>query len=230
MKLSRLSLLPVVAALLMAAGTTALTACREEKKEIVTGKTNPETDPTMLTRDVETLISDSGIMRYRIVAPLWMVFDNAARPRWTFPQGLSLEKFDDFFRQQATVVCDSAIYFSQDRLWRLDGNVNVANVAGERFVTNQLYWDERARRVYSDSFIHIEKSDRTIEGYGFVSNERLTQYSIRRVSGMFPVEDLKARATDADTIGAPGIAPTTAPPVTPSQAHGAKPLEPSQQP
>ena len=40
--------------------------------------------------------------------------------------------------------------------------------------------------MYSDSFIHIERSDRIIEGYGFESNEQMTDYVIRRPSGIFP--------------------------------------------
>lgn len=45
----------------------AVTACQEEKKEFLSGRIDPETFPTMMTRDVETLISDSGITRYRII-------------------------------------------------------------------------------------------------------------------------------------------------------------------
>ena len=60
------------------------------------------------------------------------------------------------------------------------------NVDGDRFLTQQLFWDQNARKVYSDSFIHIERSDRIIEGYGFISNEQMTDYTIRRPSGIFP--------------------------------------------
>ena len=31
------------------------------------------------------------------------------------------------------------------------------------------------RKIYSDSFIHIERSDRIIEGLGFDSNEKLKE-------------------------------------------------------
>ncbi len=199
-----------------------LTACQKEKKETVSGLNDPETTPTMLTRDVETLISDSGIMRYRITAPVWYMYEEARIPRWTFPEGLKLEKYDDFFRRQATVECDSATYFSKDELWRLDGHVRIQNVQNDRFLTNQLFWHQKQHKVYSDSFIRIEQPDRTLEGYGFVSNDRLTSYSIRRVSGIFPVESLRKGATDVDSTGRP-VTPTapvnTAPPGVSPAAH-----------
>ena len=167
----------------------AVTACQEEKKEFLSGRIDPETFPTMMTRDVETLISDSGITRYRIISPLWLVFDEAKVPHWRFPDGLNLEKFDDLMRREATVRCDSATYFKLEELWRLDGNVRIANVAKEKFLTNQLFWDQQNHKIYSDSFIHIEKSDRIIEGYGFVSDEQMTNYTVNNVSGIFPVND-----------------------------------------
>ena len=44
------------------------------------------------------------------------------------------------------------------------------HVCDYRFDTELLFWDQQNKKIYTDSFIHIEKSDRIIEGYGFVSN------------------------------------------------------------
>lgn len=184
----KLRLLPAVAAGAVALCT--LAGCREETPLGVTGNIDPETTPTMMTRDVETLISDSGVTRYRIKSPLWLVYDEAREARWRFPKTLHLDKFDDGLNVVATVDCDSATYYKNRQLWQLDGNVRIANALGERFVTNQLFWDQHRHKIYSDSFIHIEKPDRTLEGYGFTADERMTAYSIRRVSGIFPARDL----------------------------------------
>jgi hypothetical protein len=67
------------------------------------------------------------------------------------------------------------------------------NVAGDKFLTQQLYWDQTRRKLYSDSFIHIERSDRIIEGYGFESNDALTEYTIRKPSGIFPTGDFYSK-------------------------------------
>ncbi|MDE6341366.1 MAG: hypothetical protein K2K93_03530 [Muribaculaceae bacterium] len=59
-------------------------------------------------------------------------------------------------------------------------------------MTQQLFWDQRRNRLYSDSFIHIETPDRMLEGIGFESNDRLTKYTIKHPTGIFPVnEDLR---------------------------------------
>lgn len=161
---------------------------------------DPETTPTMLTHNVSTLISDSGITRYHIQAPVWYVYNEAMEPKWTFPEGVFLEKYDDNLMQDATVECDSAIYFERKRLWELNGNVRIKNTRKERFATEQLFWDERNAKVYSDSFIHIERVDRVIEGYGFTSDDRLQNYVVNSVSGVFPVSEFQNRDEKDDTV------------------------------
>lgn len=181
--------LPVVAALLIFVHI--LAGCREEDKEMMAGRVDPETSPTMTTTDVVTLISDSGITRYRIITPLWLMYEEASEPKWRFPNGLKLEKFDPKFKVDASIECDSATYFKDKQLWRLDGYVDVKNLQGEKFLTEQLFWNQRTQKIYSDSFIHIERSGRVIEGYGFESNESMTDYHVLRVSGIFPSAQFK---------------------------------------
>ena len=158
--------------------------------------TDPASVPTMLTRDVSTLISDSGYTRYHITSPLWLMFEDRADACWKFPNGLKLEKYDNFMKVDASIVCDSATYFSQRRVWRLDGNVRMRNTAGDKFLTQQIFWDQDTRTVYSDSFIHIERTNRIIEGYGFTSNEQMTNYVVNNPSGIFPIPDRNGAAKD----------------------------------
>lgn len=143
----------------------------------------------MKTLDVSTTISDSGYTRYHITSPLWLMFEEAKEPHWNFPQGLYVVKFDNDMKENGTFTADTATYWSVKKLWRFDRNVRMKNVDGDRFLTQQLYWDQNQRKLYSDSFIHIERSDRIIEGYGFESNESMTEYTIRRPSGIFPTSD-----------------------------------------
>lgn len=179
-----------------------LWACGEKEKETLKGNFNPETFPTMTTTNVSTLISDSGVLRYKIESPIWLIYDQAKEPYWNFPKGLHLEKYNDMFRIEAEVRCDSARFFKDKQLWRLDGYVEVTNIAGEKFLTPQLFWDQRKQKLYSDSFIHIERQGRIIEGYGFESNERMSKYEVRKVMGMFPAQDFKPGEGAPDSAGA----------------------------
>lgn len=187
-------------------GVMAAAACSEDRHSYVANADDPERVPTMATTDVETFISDSGYTRYHISTPLWQMFDEAEEPYWRFPDGLELQQYDENLSEAANIVCDSARYFSRKRLWQLDGHVVMVNTERDSFITQQLFWDQTRSRVYSDSFIHIVRSDRIIEGYGFESNQQMTAYTVHRPTGILPVErpgqQQSAAAAPADTAAA----------------------------
>lgn len=178
-----------VATVLAAALVSLLSGCKDDGKLGVASRIDPKKMPTMSTVNVSTLISDSGITQYKIVSPLWNVYDEVDTPYWNFPKGIYLQKYDRKFNVIASVAADSAKYFRMLNLWKLDGNVELKKEPGELFLTQQLFWDQRRNRLYSDSFIHIETPDRMLEGHGFESNDRLTKYTIRRPTGIFPVDE-----------------------------------------
>ena len=58
-------------------------------------------------------------------------------------------------------------------------------------------------KVYSDKFIRISQEDKVITGYGFESDQNLTEYQIKNTTGVFTVEDKAPEATgsqQADSI------------------------------
>ncbi len=165
-----------------------LTGCADEKKIDVLAGIDPRRMPTMKSENVATLVSDSGIVQYKIVSPLWLVYEEAKEPYWHFPKGLYLRKYDRNLHVIATVACDSARYFKFKKLWKLDGHVEMTKVPKELFATQQLFWDERRHEIYTDSFIHVQTPTHVLEGTGFRSNEKLTDYRVVRPTGIFPVE------------------------------------------
>lgn len=160
--------------------------CREETKVDVVRSLRPDRMPTMTTYNVSTMISDSGVTQYKIVAPLWEVYDEGEHPHWLFPDGIYLRKYDRKFNVIATIAADSATYFKDRNLWRLDGRVEVTKVPRELFLSQQVFWDQNKGIVYSDSFIHIENATHMMEGFGFRAKQDFTEYSIRKPLGIFP--------------------------------------------
>ena len=143
----------------------------------------------LLTDSVSTLISDSGITRYRIEAPQWLIFDRTDPPYQEFPKGIYLEQFDSDLSVQASLKADYAYYDEKAQHWRLTGNVHALNRKGEQFDTPELNWDQQTHRIYSDSTIHITREKSIIEGVGFDSNEEMSKYTILHPTGVFPIED-----------------------------------------
>lgn len=183
-----------------------LLGCTEKKKLGIASGLQTDTMPTMNTRNISTLISDSGVVQYKIVAPGWKVYDEAEDPYWIFPEGIYLQKYDKGVKVVATVAADSARYYKDRKLWKLDGHVEIHKAPKDKFFTEQLFWDQRRRQVYSDSFIHVENATHVLEGIGFHADENFRDYSIHKPMGIFPINgDVMAPGAPAGMP--PGMGP-----------------------
>ena len=143
-------------------------SCGKKDENLINMKFDPETMPSMVTDSAVQLISDSGRTRYKIAANVWEVYDKAKEPFSYFPKGFYLERFDDRFNVEATVIADTAWHYNAKSLWRIKGNVEVKNMQGHEFKSDELFW----------------------KGYGFESNQQMTDYRIMRPhDGKLPFEE-----------------------------------------
>lgn len=169
--------------------TAPMWGCREEDK-VDTASILAKDRPTMTTHNVMTIISDSGIPQYRLVGPVWYIYDNLDTPLWILPGGPFLEKFDRDFNVAFTVACDSAVNNRVTSEWILMGNVEYRQEPGVLILTPELRWSQQAGTVRSDSFIHLEQPGKVIEGYGFEGKTSprgdLTNYRLLRPKGAMP--------------------------------------------
>lgn len=155
--------------------------------------------PDMRTTGVTTYISDSGMIRYKIITAEWLVYSRIDTPYWAFQKGIYLEKFDTLFHIDASIKADTAFYYEPKKLWELRGNVHIRSQRGDKFDTQLMYWDQGKERIYSDRYIRIEQPDKILTGYGFESNQQMSEYQIFNNTGIFTVED----TTPADTVQQP---------------------------
>ncbi|MDR2388431.1 MAG: LPS export ABC transporter periplasmic protein LptC [Tannerellaceae bacterium] len=176
-----------------------IASCSGEQKETVEVVFDPEHTYTMKTTKVSTLVSDSGITRYRANADVWLVYGKANEPYWYFPEGLYLEHFDTLFHVKSSIKADTAYYFEKQELWKGIGNVEMKSLDGEYFTTSLIFWDQKLQKIYSDKYIRIEQQDKVITGIGFESNQSMTEYKIFDTTGIFPVNETSVDSTQTIT-------------------------------
>lgn len=164
-------------------------SCNDKKKALGAAITERDSLPVLNTVGVTSLISDSGVTRYRVKTDEWLVYDRKRPSYWAFEKGVYLEQFDSLPHVEASIKADTAYYYDREKLWKLIGHVDIKNRKGERFNTELLYWNQAERKVYSDKFIRIQQPDRIITGYGFDSNEQMTVYVIHNIGGVFDVDE-----------------------------------------
>lgn len=182
--------------LLMLSAFVVFFSCSQEKEHTAPA-INPRDSVSMMTSyGVNTLISDSGVMKYRIIAEKWEVNEVRNPSRWIFERGIFLEQFDDKFHIEAFIQCDTAYYFDKDKIWELRGRVKVRTADGLRFSSEELFWNQNRHELYSHKFSRLITPDRELQGSYFKSDEKLTHYYISNTKGSFVKDDMMSNGND----------------------------------
>lgn len=166
-------------------------SCDNAKEHTAEAIRDEDSVAMMTSYGINTLISDSGIMRYRIIAERWEVNDNLNPPRWIFSRGLFLEQFDEKFHVETYIQADTAHYYNVKKLWHLWGNVRIRTVDGLRFYSEELYWDQTRHELYSNMYSHLITPERELQGAHFTSDEHMKHYKITDTKGSFTREDFE---------------------------------------
>ena len=140
--------------------------------------------------DISSLISDSGVIKYRIVTEEWIVNPNLNPSRYIFDKGVLLTQFDEKFNVFSYIQCDTAYYYDKKKLWELRSRVKILTKSGIKFSSEELFWDENNHELYSNKFSRLVTPERSLQGRYFRSDEQLRRYFITNSKGSFLKSDM----------------------------------------
>ena len=193
-----------------------LASCEGQKEHTAPAVHDRDSASMMISYGVNTLISDSGVIRYRIVTERWAVNTVRNPSRWIFEKGLFFEQFDEKFHVQSYIQCDTAYYYDQKKLWELRSRVSILTKDGLRFTSQQLFWDQASHELYSNVPSRLVTPDRTLEGTYFRSDERMTRYYVSNSRGSFEKTDIAGKG-DTITSAPDTVKAAIRPQVTPQR-------------
>jgi LPS export ABC transporter protein LptC len=168
-----------------------MTACEQAQEHTAPAVHDRDSASMMISYGVNTLISDSGVIKYKIVTERWDVNTVKNPTRWTFEKGVFFEQFDQQFHVEAYVQADTAWYFDQQKLWKLRGRVRIRNINGLIYESEELYWDGLKHELYSNVFSKVTTPERTMQGTYFRSDEHMRHYIVSNSKGSFTTADLE---------------------------------------
>lgn len=171
-------------------GMVMLSACEEQTEHTAPAINDRDSVSTMITNGVNTLISDSGLIKYRIVAERWEINQRRNPQRWIFDKGLFMTQFDEKFHVQLYIQCDTAYHFDGLRLWELRGRVHVLTKDGLDFKSEELFYDMNKHEFYSHKYSKLVTPERTLQGTYFRSDENITNYYVSNSKGSFEKGDI----------------------------------------
>ena len=184
-----------------------LGACSKKKVEVKNLAVNPDSLYTARMVALNTLISDSGLIRYRMTAPELLIYERNDRNEWVFPRGLVLRPSDPRGRRRRPqgldsgyhvfIKADSAIRRPLKEEWELIGHVHVQGPDGQRLKTKRLFWLRAEKRLYSDDTTYFLTQGKELRGSHFNAKDDLSWYEIYDNKGAFDYDENKATSPTA---------------------------------
>lgn len=200
MKQTHLSLPTIVLAVIATAGTLCLSACGNKEPEPTVK--DPETTPTQISYNHRSINSVDGKRQYRMETPLLERYELAEEPFTEFRQGIKIETYDTSLRVQSDLVADYARLNEVTEVWEARGNVVAHNYTGEKggrtLFTERLYWDQKAKKIYSDTTARVIDGGSVHVGRNFEADESFETWSFHNTSGRIEVDAATLRDSTAN--------------------------------
>lgn len=167
---------------------TMLFACKNDMKTI-DKLTLTENRPDETARDVEMTYSDSGRIMIRLISPALNHYQGD-EPYLEFPEGLHLLFYDSALRVQSELTANYGINWENKKMMEVKDDVVIVNhTTQETLNTEQVIWDQRTKKIYSEVFVKRTTPDGVLYGKGFDADESLRSWKLRNVSGEFIYEE-----------------------------------------
>ncbi len=156
---------------------------------------------TEYSENLSIVNSQNGRRSYHFVTPLMEGYSQAAEPYREFRKGVSITTYkdDSLSTVDAVLTANYAIYYEKRRLWEAKGDVVVEKSDGKKLFTQQLFWNERTKRIYSNVDSKIVQSGGTdvFIGEGFESDEEFRDWRFRRMKGRMEVDVVPGSQADS---------------------------------
>ena len=202
-------------ALSVAGSAILLFSCSGEREDA--SSSAEEAMMTVYSEHLSIINSQNGRRSYHFVTPLLEGYTLAREPYREFRKGIKITTYQDdsLSSVDAVLTANYAIYYEKRELWEAKGNVVVEKSDGKTLYTQQLFWNARTGKIYSnvDSKIVQNNGRDVFIGEGFESDEEFKDWRFRRMKGRMEVEMKQAAdSTAADSTAVrPASATATAP-------------------
>lgn len=172
-----------------------------QKADEVAAKPIDYQGPTIETRNVLMLVSDSARLRVRLTAPLEQGFESGDR---VYPKGVQLTFMDKEGETVINTITGKYGRFERNKgLYSMRGDVRVTNVPKQqRLNTEEAFYDQNKASIYTkpETEIKVTTPTEVLTGRGLTANQDFSRYRILTPTGVFTVQE--GAATPAPTTSA----------------------------
>jgi LPS export ABC transporter protein LptC len=167
-----------------------VSACENSLNDIQKIASKEEDKPISRSTGVDVIYSDSAKVKARMLTPLMIELDDPTKPYQEMPKGVKIIFYDEKLQEKGTITSDYAIRLEKENTITFRKNVVATNSQGETFKSEELVYDQTAKKLYSNKPVQITMANGNVmNGTGFNSNETLYPWHIDQSTGIFKVDE-----------------------------------------
>jgi LPS export ABC transporter protein LptC len=167
-----------------------VSACENSLNDIQKISSKEEDKPMSRSTGVDVIYSDSAKVKAHMSTPLMIEYDDPTKPYTEMPKGVKIIFYDDNLDPKGTITSDYAVRRDKENIIEFRKNVVASNSQGETFKSEELIYDQTAKKLYSTKPVQITMTNGNLmNGTGFSSNESLYPWHIDQATGTFPVTE-----------------------------------------
>lgn len=164
----------------------AATGCINDPAEIAEFREQLR-DDVEVAHGVRILYSDSAKVRLVITAPTMYNYTDQGSQRQEFPDGLHVVFIDE--QQDTSSYLDArwGVYRRRDNEITVRDSVVWRSVDLQRLETEELIYEDKTERIYTNKFVVLRQPDYVITGYGLEADKNFDNATVLQVDGRMPV-------------------------------------------
>ncbi len=136
---------------------------------------------------VTIIYSKEGITKAQLFAKTFNHVQDAKPPYIEMKNGIKVLFYNDSMNLQSTLLAKYGRYFEQSGNVLVRDSVVVYNIKKEQLNTEELIWNEKLQKFYTDKFVKITTPTQIIYGNGLESNQNFSDYTILKMKGIIGV-------------------------------------------
>lgn len=137
-----------------------------------------------------TIYSDSAVMKVRLKGPvMWRAKSDNKSNDQIFPEGIFVEFFDSNQNKTGILTAKYAVRNDKDKKVVVSDSVVWHIMDRETFETEELIWDEKTEKLYTNRFVTILRKNETIYAHGFESDQNFTYLKVNAPEAFIKTEE-----------------------------------------
>jgi LPS export ABC transporter protein LptC len=160
--------------------------------------------PLQVVDSMYFIQTENGKLRMRVEAPVMEVYDHDSLSYELFPGGLSVFGYAEDGSLETTIRSRKARHDTKkdgEDKWSAFGSVVIRNIVNqETMETDTIYWDQKAKEIWTDCYVKMYSPAGFMQGFGMRSDDMARNAIIYRPFNSYGVVEQDSTKVVLDSI------------------------------